>query len=198
MFPLKNIYITCKYGWRIHPITKQRSFHHGVDLRAYTGTKIYAIADGTVIFASDNAGYGQTVKIDHGDCITSMYSHCDRLSVQKGDKVAMGQVIALSGNTGLSTGPHLHFGIYVNGESVEPLEHEIVKEGDELEEVKIKKENREYKGFLIDGVAYGPLRELFASQGQDVVWREQEREVVIADGPLEKLRDIKMIIGNIK
>lgn len=198
MLPLKNIYVTCKYGWRIHPITKKRSFHHGVDLRAKMRTEIHAIADGTVILAGQNGGYGQTVKLDHGNGIVSMYAHCSWLNVRKGDKVTQGRVIALSGNTGMSTGPHLHFGIYVNGGSIDPLEHKFVKGDGELDEVKIKKENQEYKGFLIDGVTYGPIRELFTSQGQDVVWRGEQKEAIITDGPLEKLRDIKRLLQGVK
>jgi hypothetical protein len=198
MLPLKNIYVTCKYGWRIHPVLKERRFHHGVDLRAPMRTEIYAIADGTVIFAGNNGGYGKTVKIDHGNGIVSLYGHCSWLNVRKGDKVTQGRVIALSGNTGMSTGPHLHFGIYVNGGSIDPLEHKLVKGDGKLEEITIRKEGKTYKGFLIGGIAYGAVRELFVSQGQEVVWRDSEREAVVTAGPLEKLRDIKNIVKEVE
>lgn len=70
--------------------------------------------------------------------------------------------------------------------------------GDEMEEITIRKEGKEYKGYLINGIACGEIRPLFESQGQNVTWREAEREVVISSGPLEKLRDIKMIVENVK
>lgn len=204
MNPLKKMYVTCPYGWRIHPIKKDRRFHHGVDLRAALATEIYAVADGKVIFAGENGGYGLAVRIAHGNNVVSFYAHCSAFKVKAGDTVTAGQVIALSGNTGMSTGPHLHFGIYVNGESVEPLKFlenkAKAKEGlgVELEKVVIRKEGKIYNGYLINGVTYGEVRSLFESQGQDVHWRDAEREVVISDGPLEKLRDIKMIVEGVK
>lgn len=199
MNPLKNMHITCPYGWRTHPIHKDKRFHYGVDLRAPMRTKIYAIADGKVVNMESGSGYGLSIKIDHGNGVVSFYAHLSAWKVNLGDPVAAGQVVALSGNTGLSTGPHLHFGIYVNGAAVDPLEHKLVKgDDDKMDEITIRKEGKTYKGFLIGGVAYGAVRELFVSQGQDVIWRDNEKEVVVTTGPLEKLREIKAIVEGVK
>lgn len=198
MNPLKNMHITCAYGWRTHPIYKDKRFHHGVDLRAAMKTEIYAIADGKIISVKNDSGYGLSIKVDHGGGVVSFYAHLSAWKVNLGDTVAAGQVIALSGSTGLSTGPHLHFGVYVDGIAVDPLEHELVKGENKLEEITIRKEGKTYKGFLIDGIAYGAVRELFTSQGQDVIWRDSEREAVVTTGPLEKLREVKMIVEGVK
>jgi hypothetical protein len=199
MNPLKNMHITCPYGWRIHPIYKDRRFHHGVDLRAPLATEIYAVLNGTVISVKTDSAYGLSVRIDHGHGVVSFYAHLSASKVELGQLVTAGDVIALSGNTGLSTGPHLHFGIYRDGISVDPLK--FLKESEDsemnIEKIVIRKEGKEYEGYLIEGIAYGVVRPLFESQGQSVTWREADREVVISDGPLEKLRDIKMIVQRV-
>ena len=200
MNPLKKMHVTCPYGWRIHPIYKDKRFHHGVDLRAPLATEIYAVLNGTVISVKTDSAYGLSVRIDHGHGVVSFYAHLSIAKVELGQLVASGEVIALSGNTGMSTGPHLHFGIYVDGKSVDPLGHLEKGETEKLniEKIIIRKEGKEYEGLLIDGIAYGVVRPLFESQGQRVHWREAEKEVVISDGPLEKLRDIKMIVEGVK
>jgi hypothetical protein len=200
MNPLKKMHVTCAYGWRTHPIYKDKRFHHGVDLRAPLATEIYAVLNGTVISAKTDSAYGLSVRIDHGHGVVSFYAHLSIAKVELGQLVASGEVIALSGNTGMSTGPHLHFGIYVDGKSVDPLKF-LEERGDKsmnMEKIIIRKEGKEYEGYLIDGIAYGVVRPLFESQGQRVNWREADREVVISDGPLEKLRDIKMIVEGVK
>ena len=210
--PLKKMYVTCPYGWRIHPIYKDRRFHHGADLRAALATEIYAIADGKVTFAKEDGGYGLAVRIAHKNKVVSFYAHCSALKVKVGDIVKAGQVVALSGNTGLSTGPHLHFGIYVDGAAVNPLQfladvnplkflEDKAKEGAnvEREEVVIRKGDKIYKGFLIDGKTCGFIRELFESQGQDVTWDGEKREVIIEDSPdTKKLKEIKKIVEGVK
>jgi murein DD-endopeptidase MepM/ murein hydrolase activator NlpD len=120
--------ITSSYGWRLHPIDKVRRHHNGVDYAMRVGTPLFAIARGTVIFAGPSTiklpngepgGGGYIVKIRHkvnGEWITSSYMHLKKGSIRaagikKGDKVAEGQKIGESGNTGASTGPHLHFEI---------------------------------------------------------------------------------------
>ena len=120
--------ITSPYGWRIHPIEKTRKHHNGIDTAQAVGTPVYAIARGTVIFAGPSklkfpngepAGGGYIVKLRHkvnGEWITSAYMHLKKGSIKEagikvGDKVAEGQKIGESGNTGESTGPHLHFEI---------------------------------------------------------------------------------------
>jgi murein DD-endopeptidase MepM/ murein hydrolase activator NlpD len=120
--PLKKFYMTCKFGPRIHPVHKYKSFHSGIDLRASVGTSVYAAYKGEVILATKSKVWGYYILIDHGSGYVTMYAHNSKLLVKKGDKVSTKQVIAKSGNTGWSTGPHLHFGIRKNGKWTNPLD----------------------------------------------------------------------------
>lgn len=113
--------ITSGFGMRMHPVLRIRRLHAGVDFGARTGTPIMAAADGQVITATYMRGYGNTVILAHGSGITTVYAHCSRLLVSAGQRVRQGEVIARVGSTGLSTGPHLHFEIRVNGRPVNPL-----------------------------------------------------------------------------
>ena len=119
--PLNYLTVTCAYGWRIHPIWGDKRFHSGVDLAANQGDPIYAIASGTVTTASYSDAYGYNVSISHGNGYGSMYAHMTNYIVSAGDFVSQGQVIGYVGTTGWSTGPHLHFEIYVNGGTVNPM-----------------------------------------------------------------------------
>ena len=113
--------ISSPYGWREHPIYKHRQFHGGIDIAVPTGTQIRAAASGKVIKAENMGGFGLGVVLDHGYKVTTWYGHNSRLLVKAGERVVKGQVIALSGNTGVSTGPHLDFRIKVNGNTVNPV-----------------------------------------------------------------------------
>lgn len=113
--------LTDPFGWRTHPVYGTRNFHEGIDIGVPTGTPIQAVAAGRVITAEWYGGYGLTVRIDHGSGLVSRYSHDSELLVSVGEWVEAGQVIALSGNTGVSTGPHLDFGLYRNGQPFDPL-----------------------------------------------------------------------------
>ena len=113
--------ISSPYGYRIHPVYKTKKFHSGVDMAAPGGTNILAAADGTVIRAAWNGGYGNCVIIDHGGGISTLYGHARSLLVSKGQKVKKGQVIALVGTTGTSTGNHLHFEVLLNGKTTDPM-----------------------------------------------------------------------------
>lgn len=115
--------ITSKYGYRIHPVYKTKKFHSGIDIGAGYGVNIVASADGVVTLATTNGGYGKCIIINHGSGITTLYGHCSSLLVSKGDKVTKGQVIAKIGSTGVSTGPHLHFEVRVNGSTRDPLSY---------------------------------------------------------------------------
>lgn len=115
--PIKGI-LTSTFG-------EQRGgyYHKGVDLAANTGTKIQAALDGTVSFSGVADGYGKVVIVDHSDNLQTVYAHCSKLNVSPGEQVLRGQVIAEVGNTGDSTGPHLHFEIRVDGVPIDPLRY---------------------------------------------------------------------------
>lgn len=115
--------VTDPFGPRVHPVTGKRSVHTGADLGASYGTPILASKSGTVVEAGWNTAYGNMVIIDHGDGTSTLYGHSSRLAVQAGQHVSQGQVIAYVGSTGYSTGPHLHFGIMINGEWVNPMNY---------------------------------------------------------------------------
>jgi len=113
--------ITSPYGNRVHPILKTKRMHTGVDIAVPSGSDIVAANAGKVILAKYYGGYGNTVIIDHGGKISTLYAHNSKLLVKEGDIVARGDVIAKSGSTGLSTGPHLHFEVRINGNHTDPM-----------------------------------------------------------------------------
>ena len=112
--------VSSNFGWRTHPIKKTRLFHNGVDIAVPSGTNVKAAASGQVVHSGWMNGFGYTVIIDHGRGVETLYAHNSRTTVSKGSMVNKGQKIALSGNTGLSTGPHLHFGVLRNEEPLNP------------------------------------------------------------------------------
>ncbi len=111
------------FGYRIHPIYKTRKMHEGVDITAKTGTKIYATGDGVIDLAKYGRGYGKMVKIDHGYSYQTLYGHMSMILVKEGQKVKRGDVIGLVGNTGTSTGSHLHYEVRKNGQPVNPINY---------------------------------------------------------------------------
>ena len=115
--------ITSPFGYRTHPILGYQDFHTGIDIGAYGGTNILAANSGKVITAAYHWAYGYYVMIDHGGGIVTLYAHSSRLLVNPGDVDAKGQVIALVGSTGMSTGAHLHFEVRVNGDYKDPLNY---------------------------------------------------------------------------
>lgn len=106
---------------RFHPILHYARPHDGIDVAAPMGTPIVAPAAGVVILVTVENGYGNVLEIDHGNGIMTKYAHCSRIDVKVGQHVKRGQLIANVGNTGLSTGPHLHYEIHVHGKVVNPL-----------------------------------------------------------------------------
>ncbi|MBQ3062967.1 MAG: peptidoglycan DD-metalloendopeptidase family protein [Clostridia bacterium] len=119
--PAANNVITCKYGMRTHPITGVYKLHTGIDLRASTGTKIYAANAGTVIKATYSSAYGYYVVVNHGGGTSTLYAHMSKMAVKNGQKVSQGTVLGYVGSTGYSTGPHLHFEVIKNGNYVNPV-----------------------------------------------------------------------------
>jgi murein DD-endopeptidase MepM/ murein hydrolase activator NlpD len=112
--------VNSEYGNRQSPWTNEREFHSGIDIRAERGTPVYAPASGTVVHAGPAQDYGTAVVLDHGQDIRSLYGHLSKLSVEPGQRVVRGAVIGYTGNTGRSSGPHLHYEIMVKGHAVNP------------------------------------------------------------------------------
>ncbi len=113
--------ITSNFGWRYHPVLRKKKYHSGLDIAVRSGTPVMAADSGVVLVSGWRGGYGNFVAIDHGNGISTCYGHNSRLLVRVGEKVAKGQKIALSGNTGLSTGPHLHFEVRLKGVPANPI-----------------------------------------------------------------------------
>lgn len=110
-------------GWgnRIHPVFKTKKFHWGMDFTAPIGTEIYATGEGVISkITNERRGYGKRIEIDHGFGFTTLYAHMSEFNVKKGQKVKRGDVIGYVGNTGTSTGPHLHYEVHVRGKKQNP------------------------------------------------------------------------------
>jgi murein DD-endopeptidase MepM/ murein hydrolase activator NlpD len=119
-FPV-NGRLTSKMGFRIDPFTKRRAYHAGIDMANSIGTPVTASQSGKVIFSGYRGNYGKTVVVSHQQGYTTLYGHLDKIMVKKGQTVRQGQQIATLGNTGRSTGPHLHFEIRRYRRNIDPL-----------------------------------------------------------------------------
>lgn len=116
--------ITCSFGYRKNPFTSRGSeFHRGIDFGAPYGATVSATGDGVVLFSGWHAGYGRVVILSHGYGLTTLYAHNSKLLVKQGDKVKKGSPIAKVGNTGRSTGTHLHYEVKLNGKNVNPAKY---------------------------------------------------------------------------
>ncbi len=109
------------YGIRMHPILKYRKMHNGMDFTAKTGTPVFATGDAVVKKAKRSRGFGNLIVLDHGFGYETYYAHLSEFEVRRGDKVKRGEIIAKVGNTGLSTGSHLHYEVHKNGRVVNPI-----------------------------------------------------------------------------
>ena len=118
--PIEKYYITSSYGYRKDPYTKRRAFHKGIDLGAAWGSDILATASGKISFIGNYGSYGKSIFIDHGNGIQTRYAHLSKISVKKGELVDLGDIIGKIGNTGRSTGKHLHYEIKVNDKARNP------------------------------------------------------------------------------
>lgn len=120
----KNYFISSNYGYRVDPFTQVKKFHSGIDLAANRGTPVHATGKGKVIYASYSyGGYGNLVKVDHGEGMISMYAHLNTIFVKKGDLLDRGDLVGKVGSTGRSTGPHLHYEIKIDGDPVNPAKY---------------------------------------------------------------------------
>ncbi|MHB8422526.1 MAG: M23 family metallopeptidase [Leptospirales bacterium] len=117
---------TSGFGWRNSPFGGRREFHPGIDIAGKIGTPVIATAGGTVIWSGWNGGFGKTVKIRHVDGIVTLFGHLSHSFVHLGEEVHRGQVVAAVGNTGLSTGPHLHYEILVHQQPVNPKKYFLI------------------------------------------------------------------------
>ena len=120
--PLDTLIVSSNYGWRRSPIHRGWRMHSGTDFFAAWSDTVYASGDGLVYRARRNFGYGRQIKIEHCGEYYSSYSHLYRYFVKEGDSVKLGQPIARAGNSGMVTGPHLHYEIYRNGKTTNPME----------------------------------------------------------------------------
>ncbi len=116
-------YISSTFGYRIHPLFHQRQYHTGLDFSTPTGEPIYAPADGKVVRSSRSSGLGLSVVLDHGFGISTVYGHCSRLVVESGQEVRRGDIIAYVGRSGITTGPHLHYEVHLDGRPTNPFNY---------------------------------------------------------------------------
>jgi murein DD-endopeptidase MepM/ murein hydrolase activator NlpD len=119
--PVQLPVISSRYGMRRDPFTRQPRFHKGVDIAAPVGTEVRAALGGDVTFAGFKPGYGNTVIVRHGDGLETRYAHLNTIDVKKGDSIDSERVLGSVGNTGHSTGPHLHFEVLRSGEQIDPM-----------------------------------------------------------------------------
>jgi murein DD-endopeptidase MepM/ murein hydrolase activator NlpD len=114
---------TSRFGYRLSPYTDKPMMHEGLDIAAAPGTPVHATADGIVTFAGYDAGYGKLIIIDHGYGVETRYGHNSQIHVAYGQKVRHGDIISAVGNTGRSTGPHVHYEVRVNGQPIDPINY---------------------------------------------------------------------------
>jgi murein DD-endopeptidase MepM/ murein hydrolase activator NlpD len=126
IWPVRG-YLSAGFGNRMDPFTGQRDFHTGVDISTPIGTKIHAPADGVVVSCATKGGYGNTMIIDHGYGVVTRYGHLDGFNAKPGQRIRRGDVIAFVGDTGRSTGPHLHYEVWVRDQAQNPI-HYILDE----------------------------------------------------------------------
>jgi murein DD-endopeptidase MepM/ murein hydrolase activator NlpD len=120
--PVKGNYSMRGFGVRRHPILGINKFHTGLDINSNTGTQVHAPGNGKIILVQRQAGYGLVIQIDHDFGYKTIYAHLSKTLVKKGQKVKRGDVIALTGNSGLSSGPHLHYEVRHNGKVLDPTD----------------------------------------------------------------------------
>ena len=121
--------VSSPYGWREDPFTGKRDFHHGIDISSPSGSQVSAAGAGCVVFSGWKEGYGKVVEIEHQDGLSTLYAHNLKNLVKEGERVAKYQAIALVGNSGKSTGPHLHYEVRRKGEAINPTKVTRISKG---------------------------------------------------------------------
>jgi murein DD-endopeptidase MepM/ murein hydrolase activator NlpD len=120
--PADPTWLTSSYGYRIDPFTHRRAAHHGIDIAGPLGLKVHATGDGKVVRANKGRwGYGHEVQVDHGYGYLTIYAHMEDILVKVGQEVKRGEVVGTLGNTGRSSGPHLHYEVRQHGRTVNPM-----------------------------------------------------------------------------
>ena len=123
--PIKSGWTSSYYGMRTDPFTGHREFHKGMDFAGKQGSEIVSVGAGVVSWAGDRYGYGNLVEVNHGNGYATRYGHCEEILVSVGDTVTKGQILALMGSTGRSTGPHVHFEVLYKGKAVDPKKYAL-------------------------------------------------------------------------
>ncbi|MEC8689662.1 MAG: M23 family metallopeptidase [Candidatus Neomarinimicrobiota bacterium] len=121
--PVQSGYINSNYGYREDPFNGKTRFHYGLDIAVNVGTKVYAPADGKIKFAGNQGGFGKVVKIDHSNGYRTIFAHLSKINVKPGTKVKRGDLIALTGKSGRTVGPHLHYEVHHYGAPQNPLDY---------------------------------------------------------------------------
>ena len=121
--PILSGWLSSRYGTRIDPFSGKKAWHEGVDFAGKAGSNIVAVASGVVSWSGERYGYGKMVEVAHGDGVITRYAHNKENLVKVGDMVRRGDVVALMGNSGRSTGPHVHFEVHKNGRPVDPASY---------------------------------------------------------------------------
>ena len=121
--PVQTGYLGSGFGYREDPFNGNTRFHYGQDIAVNSGTKVYAPADGKIKYAANQGGYGKVVKIDHSNGYRTIFAHLSKINVKAGMKVKRGDLIALSGNSGRTVGPHLHYEVHHYGAPQNPLDY---------------------------------------------------------------------------
>lgn len=122
IFPIKKPVVSSGFGWRKHPIYKVRKFHKGIDIAKTKGTPVYAAGNGVVVRKGYNSGYGNFIEIEHSGGFRSFYAYLSKAMVNIGDSVSITQQIACVGNTGVTTGSHLHYEVRKGNHFLNPIE----------------------------------------------------------------------------
>lgn len=192
-YPHKYSRITSPFGYRRHPVTGIYSLHTGAD--TVGEDQIRPFMPGVIKPTKYSTAWGNNILIDHGNGIESLSAHFDKMFFSAGDWVNESDVIGIQGSTGMSTGKHLHFGIRVNGEWVDPIKY--IKERI-MEEVKVARGGKVYKAYRINGETYVVLKPYEQARGGTVEWDEPTKTATVTDGNSIPVAELEQFITQYK